>query len=234
MRKILFFSMLIFLFFVSACDLKSSQKETPEKKTENQTDGKSGGGSEVEDSETPEPNAEKPDENSPPPVKPKSGQPKTVTDYFSLLPQQIFALEGCDPTQDKGCKKARKEYLKNFKQVEDTKNGYFKAGCDGGQSCIEMALFKRPDATYVVAVAIEFEMGEEYYFLDYKNGVWSDISKKVIPGFSKENAYKIPRFGTTIEVYSTKLIEKGEDYEMRERGGKIYDLEWKNGKFVKK
>src|SRR5687768_15883661 len=79
-------------------------------------------------------------------------QPKTVRDFFNLLPQKYFPLEGCMPKTDRNCEKARAEYLNTFLEVEDTANGYLKGGCDGAQTCLEMALFKRPDNTYIVAL----------------------------------------------------------------------------------
>lgn len=161
-------------------------------------------------------------------------EPKTVMDFFALLPEKYFTLEGCVREDDKDCSKARAEYLKNYKEIEDIPNGYFKGGCDGGQRCIEMALFKRPDDSYVVAVATFGEMLDENHFLDYDNGKWKDISVEIVPEFSTDKRYEIPRNGTTVQVFSTKLIEKVDDYEVREKDKKLYDLVWKDGKFAKK
>ncbi len=174
------------------------------------------------------------DQNSKIAANAQTKEPKTVMDFFALLPEKYFTLEGCFRENDKDCRKARAEYLKNYKEIEETKNGYFKGGCDGGQSCIEMALFKRPDNSYVIAVATFSEAFEENYFLDYKNGVWTDISEKIVPEFSKDKRYELPRFGTSVKVFSTKLIEKDGDFEIREKVKNIYDLEWKDGKFTKK
>lgn len=154
-------------------------------------------------------------------------QPRTVRDFFNLLPQKYFTLEGCEPAKDKNCERARREYVKNYLEVEDTKNGYWKSSCDGGQSCLRMALFKRPDATYIVAVHTLFESDETNYFLEYKNGKWSDISSQVVPEFSPKNIYELPRYGTTVEVFKKNFPEP----EYSERGAKIYDLEWKDEKF---
>ena len=160
-------------------------------------------------------------------IESQTNQPKTVRDFFNLLPPKYFTLEGCDTKTDKNCDKARAEYIKNFLEIEDSKNGYWKSGCDGAQSCLTMALFKRPDATYIVQLLTEFEMGEESYFLEYKDGKWSDISTSVIPNYSQKNTYLPPRQGTTIEVFKKNFPEP----EFSERGAKIYDLTWNNGKF---
>ena len=154
-------------------------------------------------------------------------QPKTIRDFFNLLPQKYFLLEGCEPAKDKNCERARREYVKTFLEAEDTANGFWKSGCDGAQSCLQMALFKRPDASYVVAVHTLNEAEETNYFLQYKNGKWSDIAAQIVPGFSVKNIYELPQKGTTVEVFKKVFPEP----EFSERGAKIYDLEWKNGKF---
>src|SRR5215207_4236630 len=76
-------------------------------------------------------------------------QPRTVREFFSLLPQKYFTLEGCadNPTKP-NCDRARRQYIETFLETEDTANGYWKSGCDGAQSCLVLTLFKRPDATY--------------------------------------------------------------------------------------
>jgi hypothetical protein len=158
-------------------------------------------------------------------------QPKNIRDFFTLLPEKYFVLEGCDRSTDKDCKKARAEYLRTFTEVEDVANGYFKGGCDGGQRCIEMAIFKRPDETYLVGVATSGEMLNDFYFLDYANGKWTDVSSRDVPEFSKKLWYELPRVGTTVKVFEKKVTEKGADFEATEKGKKLYDLVWKDGTF---
>ncbi len=153
-------------------------------------------------------------------------QPRTVREFFNLLPQKYFTLEGCSPANDKNCNQARREYIQTFLEIEDTANGFWKSGCDGAQSCLTMALFKRSDSTYIVALQTEFEMGYTNYFLEYKAGKWSDISARVIPSFSRNKIYDLPQKGTTIEVFAKN--KTGEDSG---KGKKLYDLVWKNGKF---
>ncbi|HRH43493.1 MAG TPA: hypothetical protein PKY82_17820 [Pyrinomonadaceae bacterium] len=160
----------------------------------------------------------------------QTNQPKTARDFFNLLPQKYFTLEGCSPATDKNCVKARKEYIETFLEIEDTVNGYWKSGCDGAQSCLTMALFKRPNGTYIVAIQTEFEMGSDNYFLEYKGGKWFDLSTQVIPSFSKKNYYELPQKGTTIQVFKKKTVDTG----MTEKGAKLYDLVWQNGKFTLK
>lgn len=158
-------------------------------------------------------------------------QPRTVRDFFMLLPEKYFLLEGCEPAKDKDCRQAKLDYLKTFGEVVDTANGYLKGGCDGAQSCLEMAIFKRPDGKYIVGLAVSQEMMNSYYFLNYEGGKWTDVSAEVVPQFSKKNMYELPRRGTTVLVFVKKIVEKGADYEISDKGEKLYDLEWGGGKF---
>ena len=160
----------------------------------------------------------------------RARQPKTVREFFNLLPQKYFMLEGCaaKPTK-KNCDTVRAEYLKNYLEVEDIANGYMRGGCDGAQSCFHMALFRRPDGTYVVGLTTAFELGENSYFLEYTGGRWHDVGPQVVPGYGEDKVYELPRYGTTVEVYENKRVT-GEDY--RERGRKLYKLAWKNGAFT--
>jgi hypothetical protein len=160
-------------------------------------------------------------------------QPKTVRDFFNLLPRKYFEIGCCGVHNEPDLEKAHAKYLETFLRVEDTANGYLEGGCEGGQSCISMALFKRPDGTYIVGVETTNTMYEHNYFLEYRNGRWYDISAKVIPQFSKNKLYSLPRYGTKIEVFAKKIIERvSDDQVINEMGPKIYDLVWINGKFI--
>jgi hypothetical protein len=171
--------------------------------------------------------------NSPETSSAAQTKPKNVREFFMALPEKYFTLEGCDKAKDKDCKKAKAEYLKTFTEVEDIQNGYFKGGCDGGQSCIEMAIFKRPDGTYLVGLMTSGEMMNDFFFLDHADGKWLDVSATAVPGFSKKNWYELPRMGTTVKVFAKKIVEKGDDFEISEKGEKLDDLVWKEGKFTK-
>ncbi|MEZ5424160.1 MAG: hypothetical protein R2682_13850, partial [Pyrinomonadaceae bacterium] len=160
-------------------------------------------------------------------------EPKTIREFFMLLPTKYFNLESCEAAKDKGCRKAKQEYLKTFLEIEDTANGYLKASCDGAQSCLEMAIFKKPDGSYLIGLRSDFEMGSDSYFIDYNKGAWNDVGKKIVEGFSKDNFYAFPRNGTTVEVFE-KLSPDTEPTSEVGKGRKLYDLEWKGGKFMKK
>lgn len=161
-----------------------------------------------------------------------TNQPKTVRDFYMLLPQKYFTLEGCEPKKDKDCRKAKLDYLKTFVNIEDNENAFMSGDCDGAQKCLDMALFKRPDGSYLVVVSNSYELTQDDYFLDYRNGNWTEVSAQVVPEFSRKNMYKLPHYGTTIQVFAKKVTEPGVAIESGEMGKKLYDLEWKDGKFT--
>ncbi len=160
--------------------------------------------------------------------------PRTVREYFTALPDKYFTLEGCDRSKDKGCRKARAEYLKTFVEVEDTANGYLKAGCDGAQSCLEMAVFKKPDGTYIVGVRGDGELSSESYFVDYAGGAWTDVGARIVPEYDRKKFYyEFPRVGTTVTVYEKVGIDGESEAQIGDRGKMLYELIWKDGKFTK-
>ena len=94
-----------------------------------------------------------------------------------------------------------------------------------------MALFKKPDGNYIVGVTTMHELEENSWFLEYSAGRWKEVGAQVVPGYGRDKVYELPRFGTTVSVYENKKVP-GEEF--RERGKKLYDLVWKNGKFTRK
>jgi hypothetical protein len=157
-------------------------------------------------------------------VKTEKDMPKTVRDFFMLLPEKYFAIECCQGDKN--------EYLKQYLTVEDTKNGYMDGGGDAAQSTFRLALFRRPDGTYLVALNVFGEAQDDYYFLDYRDGKWKDISREIIPEYSKDRMYEIPRQGTTVAVFEKRVIDTDGENNLTERGAKLYDLVWQSGKFI--
>ena len=148
---------------------------------------------------------------------------------FKAIPQDYFSIACCDGNAD--------AFIKKYVTVEDDANGYM-AGADTQEdpqySSFEMALFSRPDGSYLVGLHSEAERWSDYYFLDYRNGKLRNISK-TIPLYSMENVYELPRRGKTIHVYRKKYDHPGRplgaDNSIK-RGKALYDLAWQNGKFV--
>jgi hypothetical protein len=161
----------------------------------------------------------------------QSKAPKTVRDYFLLLPSKYFSLDCC---MESTPKKSKEKYLEQYLDVEDTANGYMKGNGDGAQEAFEMALFKKTDGSYLIGFYTIGEGGVEEVpytvFLQYRAGRWTDVSKTVIPGYAPtKRIYQIPRQGTTVEVF-----EKDEAASDFNKGKKLHDLVWKNGKFAVK
>lgn len=155
--------------------------------------------------------------------------PKTVRDFFLALPDKYFSLDCC-MTMPRS--KQKPEYLKRYLKVEDTANGYMSGYGDAAQEGFVMALFKRPNGSYLIGFYTYGEGGVEdtpwTVFLDYKAGKWTDISRKLITNYSKEKyIYELPRNGTTVEVFAKD--ENGTDLY---KGKKLHDLVWKDGKFT--
>jgi hypothetical protein len=148
-------------------------------------------------------------------------QPKTVRDYFMLLPEKYFDVVWGD---------SKEEYLGHFLKVEDTANGYLSGGAEAGQGGFEMALFKKPTGGYVIGFYTFNEAEDLFYFLEYRGGKWFDVSKKVVPDYGKGRWYVLPQVGTKVEVFERKFDKSSEMYE---KGKKLYDIAWQNGKFVK-
>jgi hypothetical protein len=144
---------------------------------------------------------------------PAQSGPKTVVDYYLLLPNKY--------TYDIGPKR-RKELInpENGRvNAIDLKNGYLSISGDAGEAGIIVALFKKPDGGYLVGVNVYNELSEDFYMLRYAGGKWSDVTRAVIPKFNKTNRYELPQYGTTINVDS-------------ETGERLYQLAWSNGKFT--
>jgi hypothetical protein len=149
----------------------------------------------------------------------QANPPKNVTDFFLLLPDKYVGLK----------KAERKTFLSNADPVIDIANGYMSFQ-ESAESNTVIALFKRPDKSYIVGVsfsgdALNKKTGElqevsELAFLRYDKGNWLDVTKEVLPIAVRKNLrYELPRQGTTIKVTEFS-------------GDKAYDFLWQQGKFV--
>lgn len=150
--------------------------------------------------------------------------PKTVVDYFLLLPQNAGYFE----VQ----KAQRKDQFFRYGTI-DIPHDYLKFPGDGHQPTLTVALF-RYHGSVAVAVRAEGEGEGTLDFWRYRNGSWQRITKTILPAAFRYNArhqYVIPRRGTTIQVLSKRA------YDQEAQPGQtrhLYDLAWKNGRFVKR
>ena len=148
---------------------------------------------------------------------------------FKAIPSQYFNIHCCDGNAD--------EFIRKYVTVEDPANGFMKGADteeDPKYGSFEMALFRRPDGSYVVGFHSESLRWSDHYFFEYRNGSLKNVSK-TIPQYSLQNVYELPQKGTTIRVYRKKYDHPGEPLGVDnsvKKGRKLYDLVWSNGKFV--
>jgi hypothetical protein len=146
----------------------------------------------------------------------KVATPRTVVDYYLLLPKERQYFEW----------DTREDLLRIITPpvgVTDIKNGYLLTMGDGAQAATTVCLFKRPDRTYLVAVsANEASDGVWEPWLDfylYKNGRMVDVTEATLPmRVGKHLGFQLPRYGTTIKV-------------INEAGRRLYDWNWVGGRF---
>ena len=152
--------------------------------------------------------------------------PKTARDFFKLVPAEFYTFQCCDENVE--------EYLK---QHITTETDVFLEGDDEGLNSFTLAVYKRPNGTYLIGLHSKAERWDDYYFLDYKNGKLVNISKTAVPQYSIDNIYEFAKDGKTIRVFKKKYDspdkEISADYGVS-KGRKLYDLIWENGKFVVK
>ena len=152
----------------------------------------------------------------------KPAPPKTVLDYFLLLPKQSYfalPLSGAE----------RRAYLKDKRAVVDLKNDYILFPGDGAQGTLEFALFRFKGRVTVV-IRDDFEEGR-LDFLRYENGRWKDVTKAMMPTpYNARYDYHVPRRGTTIQVTAGRRYYR-DPKPSPNRGKKVCDLVWSGGKF---
>lgn len=139
--------------------------------------------------------------------------PKDVVEFYLALPKKYYEPDRAH----------RQELIAEGSGriiAKDIKNGYLAISGDAGDPGVVVAIFKKPDGKYIVGLNVYDEMTEKFYFLQY-GVVWRDVSSEIVPEYSGRLKYELPRYGTTVKVTNSA-------------GRKLYDLEWKQGRFVKK
>lgn len=147
----------------------------------------------------------------------QSSPPKTVLDYYRLLPENYFEAN----------KEQRVTWMLDSGRgaVVDIKNGYIYAPGDGAQTSIYVCLFKRSHGSPLVVVKSHLSDIQDYTrlnFYEYKHGGLVEVKETVLPvKVNEEFKYTMPRYGKSIEVRNA-------------RGRKIYSLVWSGRRFVLK
>jgi hypothetical protein len=127
---------------------------------------------------------------------PGSAEPRTVVDYYLLLPDKYF----------EGDRDMRLHWMLDPKRgaIVDLKHGYLYAAGDGAQTDIYVALFKRTNGKYLIAVNYndKHDVFESFLvFYEYDQGRLGLVTDPVLPvAFDKNLYYELPRQGTTIVV----------------------------------
>lgn len=166
-------------------------------------------------------------------------QPKTVTDYYLAMPSNFYNF-----TQIKG-KAALTKYRKKNLKVEDIKNGYLLIESNDLEGHGEVALFKKPDGSYIVGqteVGCGPVCGGGVDFWTYKAGKWTKVTEQVFD-FSEADLnnlfssrkieendrtafFELPREGKTMTLKCDDCDPIGD--------GVLAKFEWNGSKFVKK
>jgi hypothetical protein len=139
--------------------------------------------------------------------------PKDVVEFYLALPKKYYEPD----------RKHRQGLIAEDSGriiAKDIKNGYLAISGDAGDPGVVVAIFKKADGQYIVGLNVYNELSEHFYFLQH-GVVWRDVSKEIVPEYSTRLKYELPRYGTTVKVTNSA-------------GKKLYDLEWKQGRFVKK
>lgn len=173
-------------------------------------------------------------------------KPRTVTDYYLLLPSGINGIEGTQDSQIPGfeddfffyanekneSQAAIRKYRRSLIKIEDIKNGYLRLEDKGWDGWVEIAHFKKLDGSNVVAI-LQVGCGPGckggLLFATYKDGKWKNVTKQVFPyDVQNENYYRLPRTGTIIELIC------GDDVNKTCRNGTALGrFQWNREKFTK-
>ena len=120
-----------------------------------------------------------------------SHPPRDVVDYYLLLPSGYFEGLAAD---------TRSERLRLFRDMKgsyiDRRHGFLHIAGDGAQPDVNVCLFKRPEATYLIAV--NSNTGSDGWD-PFK------VTREVRPpGINRLLGFVLPRYGTTIKVVTER------------------------------
>ena len=172
-------------------------------------------------------------------------QPTKVTDFYLALPGGINGIQGTQDSEIPGfesdfffyanerneSKASSLRYRKSLIKIEDVKNGYLRLELNEWKGWVEIALFKKADGSYLVAlsqVACGSGCRGGILFTTYKNGHWKNATKQVFPESSQHKGYyKLPRVGTSI-IRVCGDVGGGSCHP----GEKLAEFQWNKERFV--
>lgn len=172
-------------------------------------------------------------------------QPRTVTEFYLSLPGSINGIEGTQDSDIPGFESdfffyanernessaAIRAYRKSLIKIEDVKNGYLRVESHEWKGWAEVALFKKADGSYVVAisqVACTASCRGGVIFATYRSGHWKDVTKEVFPHSSQQQSYyQLPRVGTSIVLVCGDKTSKSCLF-----GVELAEFQWNKERFV--
>ena len=169
--------------------------------------------------------------------------PKTITDFYMALPDSRSSATGewhfFHPPDGVHGQAAIAKYRRSLIKIEDIKNGYLKLEGQAWEGWVEMALFKKTDGSYIVAIS---EVGcgpgcsSELELVELENGAWKSVTNQYFPAFTaKEEAlraegsyFQLPRVGRTVKMVS------GSDDDSESQKSPEFAWEWNGQKFMRR
>jgi hypothetical protein len=147
----------------------------------------------------------------------QSSHPKTVGDYFLLVPEKYFPYD----------LSFRQEPLRGQYRggIVDIRNGYISWDASDAPDSFEFTIFRKRNGTFIVAYN---DTGDDFdqepgnaglMLLSYESGRWRDVTRALLPvAVDRKLGYKLPRNGRSIEVTDAQ-------------GRNLYTLTWANDRF---
>jgi hypothetical protein len=171
--------------------------------------------------------------------------PRTVTDFYSALPGSINGIEGTQDSEIPGfendsffyanerneSRDAIRKYRKSLIKIEDIRNGYLRLESNDWKGWAEVAIFKKTDGSYVVAISqvvCAASCRGGLVFATYKSGHWKNVTPQVFPhSQQRQGYYQLPREGTSIVLICGDKSSKSCVF-----GGELAEFQWTREKFV--
>ena len=175
-------------------------------------------------------------------------KPRTVTEFYMAMPTSFNIVKNLEDTpfregfffnefyENEGVvsKAAIIKHRRSLIKIEDIANGYLKLQPKDSNGWEEVALFKKADGNYLIAIS-QVECAPcagDLMILAYDNkGTWTNVTKQVFGTDSQsyDGYFKLPRTGTTIE-----LACGDESNDNCKSGAALADYDWNKTKFVKR
>ena len=174
-------------------------------------------------------------------------RPKTVFEFYMVLPTSFNLVKNLEDTpfrsgfffnefyENEGVvsKEAIVKHRKSLIKIQDIANGYLKLEPKDTKGWEEVALFKKADGNYLVALS-QVECAPcagDLMILAYDKGTWTNVTKQVFGSDSQsyDGYFKLPRTGTTIELTC------GDDSnENCKSGAVLATFDWNKTTFAKR